>query len=44
MDEIHYDDGAELVEGLARVVGLQGDVAWLERTFRTSARPFRGIF
>lgn len=30
MDETHYDDGAELVEGLARVVGLQGDVAWLE--------------
>jgi sigma-E factor negative regulatory protein RseC len=30
MDEMHYDDGAELVEGLAHVVELQGDVAWLE--------------
>jgi sigma-E factor negative regulatory protein RseC len=30
MDEIHYDDGVELVEGLARVVELKGDIAWLE--------------
>jgi sigma-E factor negative regulatory protein RseC len=30
MGEIHCDDGAELVEGLARVMELQGDIAWLE--------------
>jgi hypothetical protein len=30
MGEIHYDDRVELVEGLARVVEIKGDVAWLE--------------